>query len=388
MKQIILNNAHYWLRQIHALPPHQAPSAQRLRNAVLALEALHTLPEEWKLAHELTVYLHELMELSGNWRDWEYYLRWALAQARGHADLVAEAGVLLNLGALKRRQGEALEAIQAYLRAWRLMRGAGNLEEAVALSNLSDLYLQQGAQERVEVLSKRALQIFESLRYKMHQAQTLNHLATFYLEQQRWELALDQLEQARSLAEQINDVYCQALILQNFSLLHHRQQQWDAAEAYLYQAHAKYQQLNDQDHLAQLQLNLGSIHLRRGDLQQAEAAYRRAEMMFKSLGNRLNLAHVRHNLGMIYTRLEYWEEAERCFTEAYVYWRALGHLWHAANTLDDWAALYLAWPQHQARAIDCLEQAWPLIRTQQDSRYHRLQNSITRKRTQLGLSST
>lgn len=386
MQQIIINNARYWLTRLEGRPLEDRLSDAQLRSAVLALEAAITLPGAWDVARDLTFCLHVRVEQAGHWRDWEHYMREMLRLAQQRGDFEAEIRFLLSLGDLQRRKGEGYPAIEAYRHAWRIAKTHDlRLPQAVALANLSELYVEQGVQGRAEALGKLALQRLEGQHHPSIEAQVHNFMGWVYVELHAWEQADYYLGKALAIARASHNLHNEALILHNLNTLYHRQERWELAEECLRQALALYQQLNDPDRLAQMQLNLGNLHLRLKNYEQAEVAYLQAEKAFRELGNRLNLARTHHNLGMIYTRLERWDEAERCFEQACAYWSSHENWWNYGNTLDDWAGLNIA-RGRISQAIEQLDLAWSLARNQHDARYQRLQGYLSAKRRQLGLA--
>lgn len=379
MKNLVLANSRFWLSQLQ----HASLSLPDLRNACQALAATLELPEAWELTLALAKALHPKMERQGHWAEWDWFLLQLCEHAQRRADQAAEITLLLRRGAIQRQRGDYSAALRCYYQVWQSCRGTEDLTtQAVALSNLGDLYRLQGYSWRAEILCRRAFQLFEAQGELLLLAQTANHLGLIYLDQKRWAEAIPYFNQAKLLFEQCNDALGLGLIAQNLGVLYQQAGEPALALDCLQQALYYHQLIDNQVVIPRLYLNLGNIYESQQDWSQAESTYAHAETLFQQIGDPLHLARVRHNLGMVYTHLQRWEEAQACFLRALEYWRAHTDLWNCANTLSEFAAFFIAqgaWEQAQV----CLDEAWSLVKNQQDPRYRSIKQEISGRYAQV-----
>lgn len=381
---MILANAQYWLNYLNHLAEDNTLSDVDLQAATKALDVAATTPEAWHIVLPLTSAIQPYMERRGYWTEWETFLQYLLYYARQQNDLEAQIEILKKLGSIQRRKGNDEAATAAYRQAWRACHHTNQqFNEAVALSNLSDLYRRQGCFWRAEILGRRALRLFEGLDDVMRMAYTENTMGLIFFDQRAWDQALMHYQQAESLFKRVeHNYYGLAMVWQNMGALYNYINDFDHALMVLQRALEYYQHENNTVGVAQVQLNIGTIWLKHKNLSRAEQASLQAETAFNTIGDTINLARVRHNLGMIYTQSRQWDEAERCFERALEQWKSHQDWRNYANTLGELAEMYIRRGNKQ-KAQYCLDAEAQLITPHGDARYTALKRELETRQKKL-----
>ncbi len=384
MEKIVQANVQYWLAYLANISEQTPLSEADLQGAIRALDLAAAIPPTWSQVIPLANALQPYMERRGYWAEWGMFLRNLLARARDEHDQPAEIELLMKLGSLQRRFADYAAAAKFYRQAWLLCRQTGHSQdEAVALSNLGDLYRLQGHTWRAQVLCTHAVELFESLDDTLRVAYTENTIGLIYFDLREWETALKHFDRAEFLFAEIDHSHGLALVRQNMGALFVHMNDPRNALMYFQHALAHYEKVNNAVGSAKTCLNMGLVCLNEGDFSQAEHMLTQAETKFRNIGDALNLARTRHNLGMLYTHLQIWDEAERCFTWAVAEWRRREDIWNLANSQGELAELYLAWGKLK-KAARCLDEVEVLIQAEEGAAYKALHRELAERRAKLG----
>ncbi|WP_445249788.1 CHAT domain-containing protein [Microcoleus sp. OTE_8_concoct_300] len=274
--------------------------------------------------------LAELYRNQGRYMEAEDIFKKALDmwQRLSNADHCGVALGLSNLAAVYREQGRYTEAeafcIQALEMRKRLLdlsnnsggvvgilpafgRLFSNRDVAMSLNNLAELYKDQGRDEKAELLSLEALEMWQRLFTGDYPdvATSLDNLAALYYYQGRYRkaepLCIQGLEMRKRLfnGEHL-DV---ALSLNNLAGLYGQQERYTEAEACFKQALEMWQRLYNGDHpgLANNLNNLGSFYQTQRRYSEAELLLQQALEMFQRLftGDNPNVAASLNALGLL-----------------------------------------------------------------------------------------
>lgn len=357
---LIIGHARYWIEFL-AQPTTFPLPEEDLRGAALALENIAPVDEGWEEALLLAKALHAPMENRGYWGEWDDFLNSLLRQAEARADVAALVGLLIRQGIVQHLRGDLPAAISAYHRAWRCARQAGDRSgQAIALTNLADLYRRESCFWRAGVLCRCAATLFRQVGDLLRYAHTLNTLGMVYIDQRRYPEAAPHFEQAETTFAELADTFGLAKVRHNLGSLYTYTQQFPQALAALRFALDYYIAVENVFEAAQVQISLGYVLTLSRDFVQAEAVLSQAEKTFQELQHPHRLGQVLHNLGITYIRQWRWLEAQQCFARAVEIWRKQQDTWNLANTLSEFAGLYCAWGRWDV-AVTCQREAEVLV---------------------------
>ena len=181
-QQIILNGLRYW-QEHPAVVAGDDTVLDRERDGILnalsrGLEFDSAWPQVLNLIDKLAAY----MERRGYWTAWRVVLEKAVATSQRVGDVAGETTMTALLARLSQRQSRGEDVVRYYRRAMRLAKQSDNQYElARACCNLGYYYIDASHWWRSEVLSLRALEIFEELDSDHGRAHTHNHLGLLYM---------------------------------------------------------------------------------------------------------------------------------------------------------------------------------------------------------------
>ena len=180
-QQMILNGLRYW-QEHPAIQTLDDSVLERERDGILnALTRGLEFEPAWPLVRKLIDKLAAYMERRGYWTVWRTVLVQAIALSQRVGDVAGETTITALLARLSQRQSRGKDVVRYYRRAMRLAKQNDNQYElARACCNLGYYYIDASRWWRSEVLSLRALEIFEALDSDHGRAHTHNHLGLLY----------------------------------------------------------------------------------------------------------------------------------------------------------------------------------------------------------------
>lgn len=316
-QQMILSGLSYW--QDHAaLQNMDVPILDKERDGILhALSHGLDFDQAWPLAQKLIKALASYMERRGYWTAWRSVLEQAIATSQRVGDLAGETTMTALLARLSQRQSRGADVVRYYRRAMRLAKQSDNqYEYARACCNLGYYYIDAFRWWRAEVLSLRALAIFEALGSEHGQAHTHNHLGMLYTRMECWTHAQTNLERACRLWRSSDDQHGLLSGQLNLGLMHIEKGTITEAMDSLHGAHRIAQRTGELSNTARIWNNMAVAHQKNAAWQEAEECAKKAESLFQEYGDERGLASAWENLGTIYIGINQNQRAATYFGNA------------------------------------------------------------------------
>ena len=194
------------------------------------------------------------------------------ASAQGSHVLVARTyGILCQQGPAIGGSADAIRECQIALQS---SIAAGDINgEAMMLTDLADLYYQQGDLTRAEKMWRQAVQEFRQIDNPDGVATALSNLGGADLTTGNLGEAKKLLEESIPRYQSVEDKSGVALSLNNLGDLARQQGNLQAAETTYQQAKATAQEIDDKDAMAYVLIGLGDVFTDRGDLTAARKSY-------------------------------------------------------------------------------------------------------------------
>lgn len=256
--------------------------------------------QAWQLAKALVSFFSG----TGNARDQHDTQRVALAAARRVGDRVAEANVLVDLGAACHRLGRLSQA-RAHLETAATL--AGEVDdahaEAWALNRLALLDQSDGDYAQAETRLHHALTLFRSVGDRRQEGGTLACLATLYEQTGRCTESLRTFDDALAIMEPLGPLVYLGRVHEGLAWLHSKLGQPAAARAAFEHALHLAREVSDREGEVRAVLGLGEVHSRCGQLDDALGYYHQvleAEENGMWLGN--TKARVLRSIAFIHAR--------------------------------------------------------------------------------------
>ncbi|MEM7127180.1 MAG: tetratricopeptide repeat protein [Chloroflexota bacterium] len=316
-QQHILNGVDYWCTHA-AVQTIDVPVLDEKRENILKAISLGLgVDEAWPLVRQLIIDLATYMERRGFWDVWHVMLERAIVTAQRVSDLDGETTLTALLARVCQRESQLAETVRYYRRVIKLARQTGNrYEEARACSNLGFLYIESGYWWRSEVLSGRALAIFDKLENMHGQAHTHNHLGCLYTRQCHWKQAQGHLKLACDIWRDMDDKHGLMRGNENLGVLYNEVKKADDAIIHLNKALQYAELVGDEAQRGFLLNNLGIAYRDKQNLDLAENYVKEAEAIFDRASNQAGLTLVWWNLGLIQKEQEQWDAAIKSFEQS------------------------------------------------------------------------
>lgn len=271
-----------------------------------------SIKSAWSIVRDLIIAFTPYMERRGHWASWNQVLQRANIAGQQFGDVDGSITLMALMARLYQRQSRSDGVIYYYRRVIQLARQTNNqFEQARACSNLGFLYIDGMRWWRSEVLSCRALDIFEELQNDHGLAHTHNHLGLLYIRKNFWQQAEYHLDECCRLWQSMNDNHSLIYGFENLGLLYIESENPAKALQYLKKALDLAELTGEEAEIGTIWMNIGDAYMRQSNWQQAETASKRAETIFLETSNRLYLAHTWINLGCIYVQQGKWDNAEK-----------------------------------------------------------------------------
>lgn len=210
------------------------------------------------------------------------WLRRGLAFA-AEAHSVEEAVLHVRIGAVLIAMGDQAAATESLEKGLSLLPAEANGVRATALSNLANLYLQQGQFARAKDHTLRVLQIRQHLQDSWGIVAARHNLGILLEIAGEWLEAEQAYRQALTLAEHVGSAPQQAREYLSLGSLAIKQGRAEQAEKQLKRCETLAHQHNLKRVLAYVLCNFASVHIQRRDWDGAESVLRAAEQMAAAL---------------------------------------------------------------------------------------------------------
>ena len=292
---------------------------------------------------------------------------------------VGEALSLLSIGSIYSNLDEKQPALDYFYRALSLFQALtmqtketiaiSNISknyEAIALSNIGNIYSESGNDRKALESFNRALLLFQSVNNQTGEVIALNYIGDVYSELGSKQGALSYYEDALLVVRAGNDQSGEVRTLHNigslYSDLGNKQQALSYYSRAFQLVQAGYGRAGDN---ASLLNSFGKVYDDLGEDQQALDYYKRALALFKARGDRSGEATVLNGIGRIYADSGYQQLALDYYKRALLLFQAVASLSGEATVLNNIGMAYDALG-NEPQALDYFNQALPLRQTVND----------------------
>lgn len=276
---------------------------------------------------------------------------------------LAEAHVLLGVGASEYRMGRPREALESLLEASRRLAelsDSGGTLEALLLVGRAERDL--GLLEEASRHFGEALELARSENEKTSEVEAFNLQAGVLSSRGDSVGALEQLEQGLAVARQAGLLECQANMLNNIGNLRTKLGDFTRALESLQSAHELIRQLEPRSRSEAANLiNLGHLCSDMGDGRGAQELYARAREVGLEIGDRMVEVVSLNSLANELGRSEEWSSARELYHEALGLARRLGFRQYEIDNLDGLGQSHATLGEHE-RAIEAHLEALSIAR--------------------------
>jgi tetratricopeptide (TPR) repeat protein len=170
--------------------------------------------------------------------------------------------------------------------------------EGVALTNLGNVYLQQGRWDDAIACYEDSLKVFRALGDRHGEGQTLMGLGNVYGQQGRWADAIACYEDSLKIKRALGDRHGEGQTLGNLGNVYDQQGRWADAIACYEDSLKIFRTLGDRHGICLTIGNRGNIHQQKGELQQALECYQEAARLASELGDAIQLGKALTKIGI------------------------------------------------------------------------------------------
>ena len=222
----------------------------------------------------------------------------AFRAAAATGDHAAEAAALINLGAVRVRQGDLRQANEDLQQALGLARRYGDRTCAArALHTLGNIGFHEGRFDQAAGYYEQALTVYRQLGDLTGEARTLNNLGSVDELTGRYQQAAEHYGQGLALYRQAGERVGEARALANLGSVCRRQGRYRRAVEYLERSVTTSHADGDRYGEAHAVTFLGDVHQCEGRYEQAAGHYQQALTMFGAFGDRCAEAVALNGLG-------------------------------------------------------------------------------------------
>jgi tetratricopeptide (TPR) repeat protein/transcriptional regulator with XRE-family HTH domain len=291
----------------------------------------------------LTAGLSALLQRDGPWADAITRHISAIAAARAVGDRLGEAGVLNDLGILRRLTDENGAAARAHEEALGIYRDLGErLGEANALNLLgNDLWLIDDYAAAAQA-HEEALAIYRQLGNQLGQANALNRLGDVRQHTGDYRAAGQALQQALGICRDFGDRLGQANGLNAFGAVLKLTGDYPAAAQAHEQALGLYRDLGHGLGEANALVALGDVLRLTGDYPAATQAHEDALAIYRQTGSRLGEANALTSVGAVFRLTGDYPAATQAQEDALSIYRQIGTRAGEAEALNEIGTLHRA----------------------------------------------
>lgn len=260
-----------------------APAARPLLDSALALAREHALLAAQATALSTIGHLHWQL---GDYALCEQRFSEALALARQASPWRAQLNLLNGLGAVAQARSRLADAAQRYEEASAIARRIGDRSgEAMLLNNLGSASLVAGHFDRARQHAEQAARLFEETGETVLHAQALVNAAEAYRELGQLAAARSMSEHALALLQAGGSRPGVALVLENLGLIEAADGRPDAGLARLRDAVQVAREIGSVAREASALVHLGQLQTARGELVEAESSLAAAQALMPTLDN-------------------------------------------------------------------------------------------------------
>lgn len=234
----------------------------------------------WQIAR----YLWGFFETRRLWADWVACYELALPCARRAGDLLAEARILVGLGACRHDLREYAKAVDHYRKALSLMRQIGfRSGEAGVLTNLGNSYRRLGEMEKSIACQQQSLEIFRESGDRPGTGIALANLGERYRDAGRFEESITCQRQALEIFRDLGSRGLEGNVLDNLARTYQSMGRYEEALHHCEEALAARRDTADRYGEAETLDCLGHIHQAIGRTVEARRQWSRALDLFDEL---------------------------------------------------------------------------------------------------------
>jgi len=214
--------------------------------------------------------------------------------------LASLSGAFINLGYAYDYKGDALKAINYYIRALRIKRDYKDKKgEAVILNNIGFVYNNQGDIPKALEYYNKSLKIKESLDDKKGMATTLNNIGAIYEKQGDFTKTVEYYNRSLNIYNEIADESGIAWSLNNIATSFYNQGDISKALKYYNKSLALKNKLGEKSSVAWTLNNIGTMYYKQGDYVKALTFYKKALAILEEMDNKEGVSWSYSNIGNI-----------------------------------------------------------------------------------------
>jgi len=272
---------------LNAVINNSSSSDIELANAYLALSDI--LPDD-----TMFYFCYKAKEIA------EQALKNTSKKNEKQALLVSLSGALINLGYAYDYKGDALKAINYYIKALRIKRDYNDKKgEAVVLNNIGFVYNNQGDIPKALEYYNKSLKIKETLEDKKGMATTLNNIGAIYEKQGDFSKTLEYYNKSLAIYKEIADDEGIAWSLNNIATTFYNQGDIPKALVFYNKSLELKSKLGEKSAVAWTLNNMGTMYYKQGDFTKALEYYRKALAILEEMGNKEGISWSYSNIGNI-----------------------------------------------------------------------------------------
>jgi len=252
--------------------------------------------------------------------DWKVALKCfdrILKEAKRTRDSKKEMDVHLNIGYIKRLQGEWANAQMHYKEALEL---GGSLNDghakSVADRGLGYIHWRKGEYSDGIEHFQSSLAEAKKGRDEKEVAVIQIEIGNVHLEQGEWQKALGFYKKSRKKLQEVGELFELLRVINNIGDIHMKQRKWKEAIKLMEECKDISDEAKSRFGRAWAQLNLSECYANNGDLKDAVSNYKDAISYFKESGSQLGIAIAIRNRAIIHRFKKEWEMSKSAFEEA------------------------------------------------------------------------
>lgn len=234
-----------------------------------------------------------------------YYYNILIAHTKKMQNAKLTSQIYNNVGALNEQQSKYAQALEYYLKAFRLYDSINDpLMESKTLVNIGVIYYRQ--QEYTEALKyyEKALPLKKELNDRRGEALLYNNMGIIYYYLENYDKVLENFKRSLSIYRQLGDIRSQAMPYYNIAEIYKEQNRLKEALYYYKKAHDIEMQLGDISGQAETLSTIGYIYLDLNKPTEAIIVQKEAIRLLKKLGTPRELADALLTLSTTYELLK------------------------------------------------------------------------------------
>ncbi len=215
-----------------------------------------------------------------------------------------------HLGTILRRQGNYVEALDAYSKAIIVDEELGDLlGKSKNLNNIGLIYKDQGIYDKAIEMFSKSLEIKENLGDKKGIAGSLANLGIIYRYQGLYDKSIEHFITSIRILEELNDKDGIARCYTNIGNIHYNQANWERALEYFEKSLRIAYELNDIRGISRSLNNIAIIYRQQNNYPKAIEYYEDAIKITEKLGDKKTISIIYNNIGTIYRLQDNFDKA-------------------------------------------------------------------------------